>query len=364
MRLFIKTPSGALPEYARDIIMSLKTGAAMKGHYIVFESAGKAALKEFEVPRPGAGEVLLENDYTVISAGTEGANLRALPNTVVAEKGFPFLPGYSGSGRVTAIGDGVANLKPGDRVVISWGGHRSHTVKNAEAVLKIDDDSIDLMESAFAPIAAFSFLGVRKLKIEIGESAMVAGMGILGVFAVQIAALSGAIPVAAADFDPERRALALKLGASAAFSPDEENFVEKVKAATDGGPNAVVEVTGSAAALQQALEYIAWEGRISLLGCTRVSDAPIDFYKYVHRRGVSLIGAHTFTRAQRESAPGRWTELDDYRTFLKFLTAKKIQVRPAVSEVVSPEAAAAVYGRLAEIKNPPLGIVFDWGKIR
>ena len=337
----------------------------MTGSYVVFESIGKAILKTFEVTPPLADEVLLESDYTVISAGTERANLINLPNTGTDENGFPFLPGYCGAGRVIAAGKDVTNLKIGDRVIIAWGGHRSHTIKKAQTVLKIEDDSIDLLDAAFAHIASFSFLGVRKLKIELGESAMIAGMGILGAFAVQIASLSGAIPVVVSDFDPVRRDLALKLGAAAAFSPDEENFVEKVKAATGGnGPNAVVEVTGSARALQQALEYIAWEGRISLLGCTRVSDVPVDFYKYVHRRGISLIGAHTFTRAKQESTPGRWTEHEDYRTFLKLVAAGKLQTRPLISEIVSPEAAHAVYARLAETKKPPLGIVFDWNKIR
>ena len=337
----------------------------MTGSYVVFESIGQAILKTFEVAPPLADEVLLESDYTVISAGTERANLINLPNTGTDESGFPFLPGYCGAGRVIAAGKDVTNLKVGDRVIISWGGHRSHTIKKAQTVLKIEDDSIDLLDAAFAHIASFSFLGVRKLKIELGESAMIAGMGILGAFAVQIASLSGAIPVVASDFDPVRRDLALKLGAAAAFSPDEENFVEKVKAATGGsGPKAVVEVTGSARAMQQALEYIAWEGRISLLGCTRVSDVPVDFYKYVHRRGISLIGAHTFTRAKQESTPGRWTEHDDYRTFLKLVAAGKLQTRPLISEIVSPEAAHAVYARLAETKNPPPGIVFDWNKIR
>lgn len=337
----------------------------MTGSYVVFESIGQAILKTFEVAPPLADEVLLESDYTVISAGTERANLIKLPNTGTDENGFPFLPGYCGAGRVIAAGKDVTNLKIGDRVIISWGGHRSHTIKKAQTVLKIEDNSIDLLDAAFAHIASFSFLGVRKLKIELGESAMIAGMGILGAFAVQIAGLSGAIPVIASDFDPARRDLALKLGAAAAFSPDEENFVEKVKAATGGnGPKAVVEVTGSAKAMQQALEYIAWEGRLSLLGCTRVSDVPIDFYKYVHRRGISLIGAHTCTRASQESTPGRWTEHDDYRTFLKLVAAGKLQIRPLISEIVSPESAHAVYARLAEMKNPPLGIVFNWNKIR
>jgi len=244
----------------------------MKGYYITFESIGNAVLKEYDVPMPGDDEVLMESDYSAVSAGTERANLMQLPNTVTAEQGFPHGTGYSAAGRVIAAGTKVTNLKVGDRTVITWGGHRSHTTKKADTVFKIEDDSIDLLDAAMAHIASFSFLGVRKLKIELGESAMIAGMGLLGAFAVQIANLSGAIPVVVSDFDPQRRDLALKLGAAAAFSPNDENFVEKVKIATGGdGPNAVVEVTGSSEALQQALEYIAWEGRISLLGCTRIS---------------------------------------------------------------------------------------------
>ncbi len=343
----------------------------MTGYYIVFESKGKAVLKEYEVPEPKADEVLLESDFSAVSAGTERANLMQMPNTGTTggygdKNGkFPFIPGYSAVGKVIAAGRDVTNLEIGDRVIITWGGHRSHTIKRAETVMKIDDDSIDSVDASFAHIASFPFLGVRKLKIEIGEAVMIAGMGILGAFAVQIANLSGAIPVLVSDFDPTRRELAVKLGATHAFSPADPDFFENVKAATDGnGPNAVVEVTGSAQALQQALEYIAWEGRISLLGCTRISDVPIDFYKYVHRRGISLIGAHTMTRSKQESAPFHWTEHDDYRTFLKLVKAGKLQVKPLISEIVSPEAASDVYGRLAEMKNPPLGFVFDWTKLR
>ncbi len=207
--------------------------------------------------------------------------------------------------------------------------------------------------------------GVRKLKLELGESAMVIGLGLLGVFAAQLAAIDGAIPVIVSDFDKRRRDLALSLGADHAFSPDEENLVEKIKELTYGkGPNAIVEVTGAAVALQQALTYVAREGRISLLGCTRIPDANIDFYHYVHKPGVSLIGAHTFVRPNVESRPGYWTAQDDYRTLLALIAAKRLKVQPIISEVVSPECAPAIYTRLAEEKQPPLGIVFDWEQIR
>ena len=121
---------------------------------------------------------------------------------------------------------------------------------------------------------------------------MVMGQGLLGIFATQFLRLSGANPVIAVDLNAQRRALALKLGADYALDPSEEDFVQKVKDITKGkGVNGCVEVTGAAQALKQALDCASWMGRISLLGCTRVSDCAIDFYKQVHRPGIKLIGA-------------------------------------------------------------------------
>jgi len=334
----------------------------MTGHYIVVETKGQAVLKPFEVPEPKAGEVLLENDYTVVSAGTERANLVGLPNT---SGKFPFYPGYCGIGRVLALGDGVGNVEVGERALAHFSGHRSHAIQRAAGMTVVRNDRIESLDAAFIVIAAMGLQGVRKLKLEVGESVMIIGLGLLGVFAVQSASFNGAIPVIVSDFDAKRRELALTLGADHAFSPDEPNLSEKVKELTCGrGADAVVEVTGAAVALQQALDCVRREGRVALLGCTRVSEAPIDFYKHVHHPGVSLIGAHTFVRPQVESRPGYWTTQDDYRTLLAFLGAGRLKVRSFISVVVSPVTAPEVYRRLAEDPHPPLGIVFDWGELR
>jgi 2-desacetyl-2-hydroxyethyl bacteriochlorophyllide A dehydrogenase len=334
----------------------------MTGHTIVFESVGKAVLKPFEVPSPRPGEVLLANEYTVVSAGTERANLMNLPNT---SGGFPYYPGYSGVGRVTAVGEGVENARVGDRALANSSGHRSHAIQRAADLIVVRDDCLESLDVAFVVIGAMGLQGVRKLQLQFGESAMVIGLGILGMFATQVAALSGAMPVIVSDLDAKRRALALSLGADHAVSPDEEHLPQRIRELTHGkGPSAIVEVTGVAAALQQALLCVARQGRISLLGCTRISDANIDFYKYVHHTGVSLIGAHTFVRPAVDSYPGYWTARDDHHALLAFLAAGKLKVRPIISEVVSPERAPAVYRQLAEEQHPPLGIVFDWRQIR
>ena len=336
----------------------------MENKRVFLPEAGKAAFRvePFDAALQD-GEVLAQMDYDVISAGTELAYYKALPNTWGVESGFPIYPGYSASGHIIAVGNNVKNLHIGDRILLNNVSHRLYTRLKEFAVIPIPD-GVDMKEAAFAFLSSFPFLGIRKLEVEIGEAVMVAGLGLLGQFAVQIAKLAGACPVMACDFSPERRELALKLGADLVFDPREADFIEKVKAATGGkGPEAVVEVTGHIAGLQQALEYIAFEGRIALLGCTRVSDQYIDFYKYIHRRGIRLIGCHNHARPKLESRPGEWTEADDSRTYLKLLKAGRLTASPLIGQTVSPMDAEKLYAELASAKNPPLGVLFDWNKV-
>jgi threonine dehydrogenase-like Zn-dependent dehydrogenase len=190
------------------------------------------------------------------------------------------------------------------------------------------------------------------------------GLGLLGMFAVQFLARSGANPLIAVDLNPARRELALSLGADYALDPSADDFVEQVKKITKGrGVNACVEVTGVSKAMSQALECASWMGRISLLGCTRVSDCPVDYYQKVHRPGVKLIGAHNFVRPKVESYPHHWTHHDDCRAILDLISAKKIKVKPMISRVVKPETAPQIYKELCENKEFPMGTVFDWRNV-
>ena len=187
---------------------------------------------------------------------------------------------------------------------------------------------------------------------------------LLGLLAVQFARLSGACPVIACDFVEERRKLALELGADYALNPGDPDFVKQVLDITGGkGVNCAVEVTGAISALQQALEYTAWLGRIALLGCTRISDQTIDYYKYIHCRGISLLGCHTFSRPKLESRAGEWTEADDYRTFLNFLKSGRINVKSMISQIRSPKDATEIYEMLNRPDNPLCGVVLDWNLI-
>lgn len=334
---------------------------------IVFTAKEKAELLEEKMDIELTGDqVLLKLIYDIISTGTELANYRDMPNTSINYDGrgsFPRTVGYSFTAEVVEVGPEVKELQIGDKVIVGWGGHRSMIVKREAELIKLPPEA-DLVDAAFAHIASFPMLAVRKLRLELGESCMVAGLGLLGLFAVQFAKLSGAYPVLACDFSAERRALALELGANYALNPQDKDFIEQVRSLTDGqGPAGTVEVTGVLAGLQQALEYTARMGRISLLGCTRISDQPINVYRYIHGKGINLVGAHTATRPAFESAPSMWTTLDDFKTYIKFLRAGKVNVKAMTSRIVRPQDAVEVYKELNAAANPPLGWIFDWQQL-
>lgn len=333
----------------------------MKRKYIAFTAVGKAELLDGELPEIKSGEVLTRMEYTVVSGGTERACLLGMKNT--AGK-FPMSLGYCGIGRLEKVGDGVKSVKSGDRVLVYHGIHSDYNIRGEEEITKVEDDDIPSVEAAFTIIASMGLGGVRKLEIELGESAMVIGEGLLGIFATQFLRLSGANPVIAADLNPERRELALALGADYAFDPTDADFVKRVHEVTKGrGVNGCVEVTGVSAAMNTALQCASYMGRISLLGCTRVSDCSVDYYTQVHRPGVKLIGAHNFVRPKYESYPHHWTHHDDCRAILDMISAGRIKMKPIISRVASPTEAPTIYTELANDSNFPLGTVFDWREI-
>ena len=335
----------------------------MKSKQIVFTATHKAELLEVDVRELKEDEVLTDMEYTVVSGGTERANIMAMPNA--GGDNFPKTLGYCGIGHVIKVGSAVDNIAVGDRVLVYHGKHMKYNVRTVKEITKVENDSIDSLDAAFVIIAAMGLGGVRKLEIELGESAMIMGLGLLGIFAVQFCRLSGAYPVIAADLNPARRELALKLGADYAFDPSAPDFVEQVKAATKGkGVRATVEVTGVSAAMKQALECASWMGRISLLGCTRVSDCAVDYYQQVHRPGVKLIGAHNLVRPKVESYPHHWTHQDDCKAILDMIAAGRVQVAPIISRVVSPADCTEVYNQLCDDPAFPMGTVFDWRNIQ
>ncbi|MBR2612486.1 MAG: zinc-binding alcohol dehydrogenase [Clostridia bacterium] len=333
---------------------------------IIFTEPGKAELLEVECAEPKENEVTVELVYSAISSGTEKANLIGQRNGVDiredAEAKYPRAVGYSASGVVVAVGSAVRDLALGDRVIVFWGKHKKRITIHQKNVLKIPE-GVSLAEASMALIATFPLAAIRKTHLELGESALVMGLGILGVFAVQLLKAAGAYPVIAVDPVRERREFAREMGADFVLDPTEEDFVAKVLELSEGGVNVCIEVTGLGIGLIQALDVMAMMGRVALLGCTRSSKFEIDYYGKVHGRGISLIGAHTMARPKNDSSCGLWTDRDDLHALMKLILGKRVNFQGMIQEIHSPAEAGEVYTRLATEKNFPIGVLFDWKEI-
>lgn len=333
---------------------------------IVFTEYAKAELLSTQCPELNENSVLIKTVCTAISTGTEKANITGDTNTPgmrgkKVDNVFPRYLGYTGSGIVEKVGEKVTSVKAGDRVMCYWGAHSEYNVLPESQVLRLPKN-VDFPEASLTFIATFPLAALRKTKVEVGESVMVMGLGVLGIMGVQLARICGAVPVIAVDPNPERRKLALEVGADYALDPAGENFEQSVKELTDNkGVNAIIEVTGIGSALNQALRCAAPMARVALLGCTR-KPTEVDFYYDVHIPGISLYGAHTFARPKFESYPHYWTERDDCKALLKLMESKRLDLGILIQEIHKPEDAPEVYHRLVHDKNFPIGVVFDWRK--
>lgn len=338
----------------------------MKTKRIAFVKPCVAELEDFELPAPGAEEVQVRLVVSTISSGTERANLVGDLNISIREQDcqkavFPRYGGYSSSGVVEAIGENVTGLKIGDRVALSWSTHSARLNIRQNLVHKLPD-SISFEDGALLHISTFPLAALRKCRLEIGESAIVMGLGVLGLLAIPLLKNAGAVPIIAVDPIAEKREKALSIGADYALDPFDPEFSKKVKELTNGGAKVGIEVTGIGAGLDGILNCMAPFGRVALLGCTRNKNFHIDYYKKVHGPGITLIGAHTLARPQQESAPGWWTQKDDVLTTLHLIEMGRFQLSKIIDEVHSPNEAAEVYTRLANEKAFPL-VQFDWRKL-
>ena len=342
---------------------------------ILFTGTNVAELVDCSIPEVVPGQVRVRLVRSTVSSGTEranvtGCNVVSIWDPPDAPVVWPRQAGYSSSGVVDVVGEGVSSVRPGDRVAMSWTHHSQYVVVPEDRVYKLPE-AVSFEAGALAHIATFPMAAIRKCGLELGESAIVMGQGILGQLAVMLLKCAGATPVIAADPIAEKREQALNIGADYAFDPTAPDFREKVLAVCPledrgiytgeraSGVKVAIEVTGLGVGLNNVLDVMAPMGRVALLGCTRNSDFLVDYYHKVHGRGVALLGAHTWARPTVESSHGLFTHRDDALTFLKLLSLGRLSVENYVADVRSPAACGAVYANLAKGGAFPI-TQFDW----
>ncbi len=329
----------------------------MIGKRLILLKPRKIELQEFEIdPLPDDG-ILVRNEFTAISIGTEinnwlhGGN----PGTPL---NFPRQTGYCNSGTVLETGPQVTTVKPGDRIA-GQSGHSSHAILRTG--FQRVPDNVSLESAALMVMAAIAIRGIRVGHVCLGESVVIFGLGVIGQIAALFARIAGATPIIGIDIDPFRLKLAKELSVDFAVSGtgEIEVFDAVNRICHDDGANVVIEATGKPNVYPQAVKLAATGGRLIGLGSPR-GMVPFNFLDEVHLREVSVHGAFHPITPDQDHLYYHWTKDRDRRLIMRLMEDGRLPLDKLITHVVRPEECLETYRMLAENPKRVLGVLYDW----
>ena len=244
--------------------------------------------REEPTPEPKVGEALI----AIHAASLNFPDLLTVENKYQVKPPLPFVPGSEFSGTVQATGEGVNQVKPGDRVAClgSSGGFATHACVNASQLVPLPPkfDLIDGAAFAFTYGTSYHAL-MDRASLKAGETVLVLGAaGGVGSAAMQIAKAAGARVIAAVS-TPEKAAWCESIGADATLCYGSGDLRALIKAATEGrGPDVIYDPVGGNLA-EPAFRSIAWRGRYLVVGFAggSIPSLPINLTLL---KGASIVG--------------------------------------------------------------------------
>jgi NADPH:quinone reductase len=258
-----------------------------------------------EVPplTAGPGEVVIG----VKAASVNFPDVLIIENKYQVKPPLPFSPGSEVAGIVTSIGDGVAGVKPGDRVlaIIGYGAFAEEVKAESQRVLPLPPGMDFDSGAAFGLTYATSEHAlVDRGALQAGETVLVLGAaGGVGLAAIEIAKAIGARVIACASTD-EKLAACRAHGADATINYATEDLRDRIKALTGGGPDVVYDPVGGAYT-ELALRSIAWRGRLLVVGFA-AGEIPRIPLNLTLLKGCAIVGVFWGEFTRRE--PQRFAE--------------------------------------------------------
>ncbi len=317
----------------------------------------KMILEEYELPSVPDDGVLVQNEYTAVSVGTEVYNYihGCEPG---GEARFPSNTGYCNVGVVLKVGRDVQDIVPGDRVA-GQGNHTSHSIMSG-LISKVPAN-VSSRAAAFMVMCATSLHGHRVARPELGEAVVVTGMGIVGQLAASFARLSGAVPVIAMDLDEFRLQKARERGVDVCINPEKETDVAEAvrRYCVADGADLVIEATGVPSVYPMALTLPRLGGRLLALGSPRGS-VEVSFFAEVHLREVTILGAHQPKTPDEADLYYPWSKRRDRELVLRLMGEGKLPIEDLITHEANPADCQSVYDMLADRPRDVLGVVFRW----
>ncbi len=360
-------------------------------------------LEVLEVPTPllSDGQVLVRNHFSVISAGTEGSTVstgrkgyigkakerpqqaKQVVDSVrtkgvvqtyraVMKKLDAYSPlGYSSAGEVIEVAPDVTEFAPGDMVACAGAGYANH----AEFVAVPVNLCVKLPEGARLNLAAYntvgsiSMQGVRQAELNLGETCIVIGLGLIGQLACLLLRASG-VTVIGVDIDPGILEVAKGHCLDAGFLASDAGLASAVMEATDGiGADAAIIAAASKSdgPVNLAGELLKKRGKVVILG--RVPTG-FDFESYYKKeldlRMSCSYGPGRYDPSYEEGGcdyPAgyvRWTENRNMRAFQELIHSSRIDIEYLSTHTFDLDKAPQAYELILKGDEPHLGVVLKY----
>ncbi|MBM7050965.1 S-(hydroxymethyl)mycothiol dehydrogenase [Rothia sp. ZJ1223] len=296
---------------------------------VVALEKGNVSVTTINIPNPGPGEALVK----VLTCGVCQTDEHYVAGGVGSN--FPYLLGHESSGVVEAVGEGVTNVEPGDKVILNWravcgecrackkgqlqycfnthnatqkmtledgtelepalgiGSFAEKTLVAAGQCTKIEADLDDDQYAAVGLLGCGVTAGLGAAlntgEVKRGESVAVIGCGGVGTAAIAGAKLGGATTIIAVDIDDAKLERARALGATHTINSKQADAVEGIQKLTGGfGADLVIDAVGIVPTFKQAFEARDLAGRMVLVGVPApdtIAELPLD---QVFGRGGSI----------------------------------------------------------------------------
>ena len=305
---------------------------------------------EREIPRPGAGQVLIKVQACGVCHSDVLTKDGAWPGIE-----FPRVPGHEVVGRIDEVGAGVSAWTKGQRVGVGWhgghdgtclscrrgdfincrnmqipgisydGGYQEFMLAPVEALAAIPESLSDTEAAPLLCAGVTTFNALRHSGASPGDLVAVQGVGGLGHLGIQFASKFG-YRVAAVGRGPENAALAKKLGASVYIDSRATNAAEELQKL--GGAQAILATAPSSKAMSELIDGLGPNGKLMVIGA--------DFAPIEVTPTQLIFGSRTI----QGWASGTPTDSEDTLRF-----AEQTGVRPMI-ETYPLEKAAEAYARM------------------
>jgi predicted dehydrogenase len=363
---------------------------------------GAVTVEEVPAPSLRPGWVLVQNHYSLLSAGTErtkiqlgGKNLvekaRSRPDLVrkVVEKARvegvgaslatardrldALAPlGYSSAGVVLEVGADVDGVAPGDRVACAGEGWATHAevIAVPKNLIARVPPGVDLADAAYATLGAIALHAVHQAEATIGERIGVVGLGLVGQLAMRILQASGC-EVVGVDLDPAAVELARQAGAQALVR-SEPTLERSVEEATHGlGLDAVLICADARSSdpLELAARLARDRGRLVLVGNVPVTlNRELLYRKELELRLSRSYGPGRYDRDYEEhgrdvpASQLRWTEQRNLQAFVDLIASGRVDPSALTTHRFPVDQASDAYSLLTkpEADSRPFGILLEY----